>query len=70
MVNEPTRVTPTTSSTLDHVVTNLRGRVKQVGVIAFGFSDHLVTYCSRGTKDHNSDAQPMVKRVRNMKNYD
>ena len=69
MVNEPTRVTPTTSSTLDHVVTNVKGRVREAGVIAFGFSDRLVTYCSRGTKTQNSDSEPKIKKVRNLKHY-
>ena len=48
MVNEPTRVTTTTALVIDHVVVSLKDKVKEVGLISYGFSDHLIVYCSRG----------------------
>ena len=28
----------------------MKGRVREAGVVTYGFSDHLVTYCSQGTR--------------------
>ena len=52
LITEPTRITPTTSSLIDHIFTNVSELVSESGVILNGFSDHLITFCSRScTKD-------------------
>ena len=44
LINEPTRVTMTTSSLIDHVVTNTPEKISHSGVVHTGISDHsLVT---------------------------
>ena len=68
LVAEPTRITPTSSSLIDHILTNTSDLIRDSGVILNGFSDHLITYCSRGgVKEIFSDSN--VKYVRSFKNY-
>ena len=61
---------PTTASILDHVIvnTNLKDKVKEQGVIDVGFSDHLVTYCSRGNNAISSDVSNF-KFIRSFRDY-
>ena len=47
LVAEPTRITPTTASIIDHIFTNMGEMVQGSGVVVAGFSDHLATFCSR-----------------------
>ena len=70
LINEPTRLTPTTASILDHVIvnTNLRDKVKEHGVIDVGFSDHLITYCSRGINAMSLDVSNF-KFIRSFRDY-
>ena len=67
VIVEPTRVTPTSSSILDHIVVSMTDKVRSSGVICVGFSDHLVTYCSRGLTNLSSIAN--VRKVRCFRNY-
>ena len=68
VISEPTRVTPTCSTTLDHAIVNNRGLVQQCGVIDCGFSDHLVTFCSRGLP-RNFSVGSTVRKIRSLKSY-
>lgn len=68
LIAQPTRITPTTSTVLDHVITNMGDKVKESGVVDVGFSDHLITYCVRG-QTKNISHGPNVKKVRSFKNY-
>ena len=47
LVTEPTRITPTSSSLIDHILVNVSDMIMESGVILNGFSDHFITYCSR-----------------------
>jgi len=47
IIQEPTRVTSTTSSLLDHILTNCGWKISQKGVIDVGLSDHQLIYCTR-----------------------
>ena len=47
LINEPTRVTLTTSSLIDHVVTNTPKKISHSGVVHPGFSDHSLIYAIR-----------------------
>ena len=69
LITEPTRVTLTTASVLDHIFTNSRDKIKRAGVIEFGFSDHLAIYCSRGILRDNTQSGPRIKKVRCYKKY-
>ena len=69
IINEATRVTPDSSTVLDHIMTNSVGKVKGKGVIPSGFSDHFMVYCSRGSVAGDGPLPPIIKRVRSLKNY-
>ena len=50
LINEPTRVTLTTSSLIDHVVTNTPEKISHSGVVHTGISDHSLIYAIRKIK--------------------
>ena len=47
IINDATRITETTSSLLDHILTNSEDKICQSGVIDIGISDHQMIYCRR-----------------------
>ena len=47
IIQEPTRVTSSTSSLLDHILTKSGWKISQKGVIDVGLSDHQLIYCTR-----------------------
>ena len=62
---EPTRITNTSSTLVDHLLTNNPNNVKKHGVIHNGMSDHSVSYLIWNS---NVSASPKVINFRNMKN--
>ena len=67
MINEPTRVTLTTSSLIDHVVTNTPEKISHSGVVHTGISDHSLIYAIRKIR-HFQKNDDFVE-IRNMKNF-
>ena len=68
LITEPTRVTPTSSSLIDHIVTSMSELIVESGVILNGFSDHLITFSSRrGGKETFTGSN--VRFVRSFKSY-
>ena len=63
IIEEPTRITCSTSTLLDHIVTNSSEKVSQKGVIDVGISDHQLIYCTRKIKriKHNIHNQIQVR---------
>ena len=47
IIKEPTRTICSTSTLLDHILTNSSEKVSQKGVIDVGISDHQLIYCTR-----------------------
>ena len=47
IIQEPTRIKSTTSSLLEHFLTNAGWKISQKGVIDEGLSDHQLIYCTR-----------------------
>ena len=47
LIKSPTRVTYSTSSLIDHILTTFSERVSQQGMIDVGLSDHQLIYCTR-----------------------
>ena len=68
LITEPTRITSTSSSLIDHIFTNVGELISESGVIPEGFSDHLVTFSSRSCAKDVFSSQN-VKFVRCFKNY-
>lgn len=69
IIDEPTRVTETTESLIDHVLINNISMVSQSGVTPLRISDHYLTYCTRKAKRHVYNSHNTVT-MRSMKNYD
>ena len=64
----PTRITKTSTSLLDHVLTNSADRVSQFGVIDTGLSDHQLIYCTRKITRTKTNVHKYIK-TRSLKNY-
>ena len=47
LMDEPARVTMTTSSLIDHIVTNTSEKISDSGVIHTGISDHSLVFAVR-----------------------
>ena len=47
IIRDPTRITCSTSSLLDHIITNSLEKISQKGTIDVGLSDHQLIYCTR-----------------------
>ena len=67
MINEATRVTMTTTSLTDHIVTNTPEKISDSGVIHAGISDHSLVFAIR--KISVVDKQENILEIRNMKNF-
>ena len=47
LIDEPTRITMTTSSLIDHIITNTPEKISHSGVIHTGISDHSLVFAIR-----------------------
>ena len=68
LIEEPTRVTQSSASLIDHIHSNNTEKICQSGVIKSGISDHYITYCTRKVVRGQINMHNTVK-VRFMKNY-
>ena len=68
LINESTRITKTSSSIIDHIITNSKDRVCQFGTISIGLSDHFMTFCTRKIVKQTFSKHYFSK-VRCIKNY-
>ena len=66
-INEPTRVTSTSATIIDLILTNTPENILQSGVIHLGISDHSLVYALR--KFSLPKSYPKYKIVRNFKNF-
>ena len=69
LVEEPTRVTLTTSSIIDHVATTCARNIVEAGVHKVTMSDHYMVYCIRKFNGAVEKGHKMIK-TRKMKNFD
>ena len=68
LISTPTRVTESSSSILDHILTNYTDRVSQSGVIDTGLSDHQLIYCTRKITRTKFNSHKNIT-IRSLKNY-
>ena len=69
LINEPTRVTPTSASLIDLILTNKPENISQSGVVHLGISDHSLIFAIRKlTLPKSGRTSPMVREVRDFKN--
>ena len=67
VVNEPTRVTPTTQSLIDLIVTTKVNLVGKSGALPLGLSDHCLTYATLKLKSKRPP--PKIIQTRNFKHF-
>ena len=67
LINEPTRTTISSATTIDLIFTNRKENIASSGVIQIGMSDHNLIFCVR--KFIPPKSRPVIKEVRNFKNF-
>ena len=63
-----TRTTCSSSTLIDHILTNSREKISQSGVIDIGISDHQLTYLTRKFHKMKSNTHKQIK-IRTLKNH-
>ena len=61
LIERPTRVTPTTSSTIDHIATTCARNIVKSGVQEISLSDHYMVYCVWKFKGVVEKGHKMIK---------
>ena len=69
MINEPTRETLDTSTSIDHVANNTPANIVDSGVLKISLSDHYLIFCIKKFRGF-IQRQPKLIRSRRMKNFD
>ena len=68
IISQPMRVTSTSISTIDHILTNVGDLIQNSGVLDIAFSDHLVTFCTRHSVKGFSFG-PIVRKIWSFRTY-
>ena len=68
IIKNATRITETSSSLLDHILTNSTDKIAQSGIINVGLSDHQMIFCTRKTIKIKTGEKTRIK-IRSLKNY-
>ena len=68
IIKDPTRITCSTSSILDHILTNSLEKISQKGTIDVGLSDHQLIYCTRKVLRTKLNMHNQIQ-VRSLKKY-
>ena len=68
LISEPTRVTYSSKSLLDHILCNNKEIICQSGTISLGLSDHFMTFCTRKISKNQLNRHNTV-RIRSLKRY-
>ena len=68
LISVPTRITESTATLIDHVLTNSPHKIIQSGVIEMSLSDQELIYCTRKTTKLKSNKHNELN-IHTMKNY-
>ena len=68
LIQNPTRITCSTSSLLDHILTNAKEKISQSGVLDIGLSDHQLIFCTRKIIKSKANMTKYIN-FRSMKKY-
>ena len=68
LIEEPTRVTKTTATLIDHFITNSSDKISKNGVIHTGLSDHSLIYGIRKINIFPKDKKNIAE-IRNLKKF-
>ena len=69
IIQSPNRVTCSTSTLTDHILTNAPSRVSQRGVINVGVSDHELIFCTRKISKIKTGGDHKYLNFHSLKNY-
>ena len=69
LIQSPTRVTCSTSTLIDHILTSAPSRVSQKGVINVGVSDHQLIFCTKNISRIKTAGAHKYLNFRSLKNY-
>ena len=67
LIKEPTRITVSTQTLIDHIIINPPEFILHSGVIRFGISDHDSIYMVKRLRIPKLKAKPKILNVRNYK---
>ena len=68
IIKHATRTTCSSSTLIDHILTNSREKISQSGVIDIGISDHQLIHLTRKLHRMKSNTHKQIK-IRSLKNY-
>lgn len=68
LIESPTRITQNTSTILDHILTNSKDMILEVGTLETGLSDHQLIYCTRKKYKEKTNKKTFIK-YRSLKHY-
>ena len=68
LIKSPTRVTPNTSTLINHVLTNANQKITQCGLIDIGLSDHQMIFCTKKIKKEKVGGHKQISFI-SFKNY-
>ena len=68
LIDEATRITMSSSTLIDHFITNEPGKISRYGVIHTGISDHSLIYDIRKINISFKDDENIIE-IRNMKKF-
>ena len=69
LINEPTRITATSSTLIDHFITNKPEQICRSGVIHTGITDHSLIYAIRKINSTQHKNTGNTAEIRNMKHF-
>ena len=69
LINVTTRISPTCTSTLDHIYTNSINKTRLSGVLIFDLSDHLPTFHILQTAGKPNKKETSNRLIHDMKNF-
>ena len=69
LIQSPTRVTCSTSTLIDHILTSDPSRISKKGVINVGVSDHQLIFCTRKISRIKTGGDHKYLNFRSLKNY-
>ena len=69
LIQSPTRVTCSTSTLIDHILTSAPSRASQKGVINVGVSDHQLIFCTRKISRIKTGGDHKYLNFCSLKNY-
>ena len=70
LIKSPTRITATTNTVIDHIITNRPASVSKSGVLSCGISDHNAVFMIKRTRLPKLKAPPKHFNVRNYEKFD